>query len=82
MKKKIIGVVSLLALVVILATALVACNPYKWNGIGGGDPSAEVSRVSIFTTSTATRVRAAAITNGVLPLNKVSFAPSSMRTAQ
>ena len=42
MKKKIIGVVSLLALVVILATALVACNPYKWNGIGGGDPSAEV----------------------------------------
>ena len=27
MKKKIIGVVSLLALVVILATALVACNP-------------------------------------------------------
>ncbi len=42
MKKKIIGVVSLLALVVILATALVACNPYKWNGIGGGDHSAEV----------------------------------------
>ena len=42
MKKKIIGVVSALVLVVILATCLAACNPYKWNGIGGGDASADV----------------------------------------
>lgn len=42
MKKKIIGVVSALVLVVVLAACLVACNPYKWDGIGGGDASAEV----------------------------------------
>ena len=42
MKKKIIGVVSALALVAILAACLVACNPYKWDGIGGGDASAPV----------------------------------------
>jgi len=42
MKKKLIGIVSLLALVVICATCLVACNTYKWKSIGGGDPTAEV----------------------------------------
>lgn len=42
MKKKIIGVVSALVLVVILAACLVACNPYRWNSIGGGDPTAKV----------------------------------------
>ena len=42
MKKKIIGVVSALVLVVILAACLVACNPYKWSSIGGGDPTATV----------------------------------------
>ena len=42
MKKKIIGVVSALVLVVILATCLVACNSYKWKSIGGGDPNAAV----------------------------------------
>lgn len=42
MKKKLIGIVSLLALVVICATCFVACNTYKWKSIGGGDPSAPV----------------------------------------
>ena len=42
MKKKFIGVVCALALVVITALSLVACNPYKWTAIGGGDPNAEV----------------------------------------
>ncbi len=42
MKKKIIVVAAVLALVVICATCLVACNPYKWSAIGGGDASAEV----------------------------------------
>ncbi|MCM1306412.1 MAG: hypothetical protein NC037_02605 [Bacteroides sp.] len=42
MKKKVIGVVSALVLVVVMAVGLVACNPYKWSAIGGGDSSAEV----------------------------------------
>lgn len=42
MKKKIIGVVSALVLVVVLAACLVACNPYEWKSIGGGDASADV----------------------------------------
>lgn len=42
MKKKLIGLISALALVVILATCLVACNPYKYESIGGGDPTAKV----------------------------------------
>lgn len=42
MKKKIIGVISVLALIVALALTMIACNPYEWKGIGGGEPDAEV----------------------------------------
>lgn len=41
MKKKLIVVAAILALIVICATSLVACNPYKWNSIGGGNPNAD-----------------------------------------
>lgn len=40
MKKKIIGIVAAIVTVVVLAAALVACNPYKQASIGAGDSSA------------------------------------------
>lgn len=42
MKKKLFSVLALTVLVAILVTCLVACNPYEWTAIGGGDPTAEV----------------------------------------
>ena len=42
MKRKLISLIAVLALVVVVATCLVACNPYKFGPIGGGDPTGEV----------------------------------------
>lgn len=43
MKKKLFLVVTVFALVAILATCLVACNKgFKWHSVGGGDATAEV----------------------------------------
>lgn len=42
MKKKLFSVLAIALVAVILTTCLVACNPYKWDAIGGGDASAEV----------------------------------------
>ena len=42
MRKKLISLIAVLALVAICAACLVACNPYKFDGIGGGEPNATV----------------------------------------
>ncbi|MBO4554849.1 MAG: hypothetical protein J5713_03615 [Clostridia bacterium] len=43
MKKKLFLVVTVFALVAVLATCLVACNKgFKWHSVGGGDATAEV----------------------------------------
>jgi len=42
MKKKIIAVIAAVALVAVLAIGLVACNDYKWDSIGAGEPDAAV----------------------------------------
>lgn len=42
MKKKVIGIIMATVTVILLAACLVACNPYKWSGIGGGDKDADV----------------------------------------
>ncbi len=40
MKKKLIVAAATILLIAICAVCFVACNPYKWKGIGGGDPDA------------------------------------------
>lgn len=40
MKKKLISVLAVIVLLTICVTALVACNHYEWNSIGGGDSRA------------------------------------------
>ena len=43
MKKKLITIFAVIALVAVLATVFVACNKgYKWHSVGGGDATAEV----------------------------------------
>ncbi len=42
MKKRIFSVLAILVVAIMLVTALVACNPYEWTAIGGGDATAEV----------------------------------------
>ncbi|MDE5601590.1 MAG: hypothetical protein K2J16_03735 [Clostridia bacterium] len=42
MRKKLISLIAVLALVTICVACLVACNPYKFDGIGGGEPNAPV----------------------------------------
>lgn len=41
-KKLFVSIIAVVALVAILATLLVGCNPYKWEAVGGGEPDAEV----------------------------------------
>lgn len=49
MKKRLISVLAAIMLLVICVTALVACNHYEWNGIGGGDSrAASVSNGGFF----------------------------------
>lgn len=40
-KKRIALIVVAAVLTAILALTLAACNPYKWNSVGGGNPNAE-----------------------------------------
>lgn len=42
MKKKLFSVFAIIVVMAIAITCLVACNPYKWDSIGGGDANAPV----------------------------------------
>ena len=42
MKKKITITAAVLALVLVLSLALVACNEYKWNKLAPGESNADV----------------------------------------
>ncbi len=42
MKKRVFSALAIALVAVIAITTLVACNPYKWDSIGGGDATADV----------------------------------------